>query len=399
MIDFEKELMNILADDPLNLLESKPKPSSVIPADERLINSFQEINDFIRENGKNPSKEGDMGEYSLWIRLEGIKENPEKSTALKDYDDFFLLQNIAAPEIENISTIDDVIGKDHLGLLDSEDNSSDIFDLKHVPKAKKEMPDFIASRKPCKDFNKFKHLFEACRLDLSLGKRKTKLFSKEQQISKGHFFILNGIILYVAKVGDKERVKGKPNARLQCIFENGTESNMLLRSLATALYKDKTGRRIMESNENILDTFDNVDAEDKVNGYIYILKSESNRPNIKSIKNLYKVGFSTLPVAERIKNARKEPTFLMSNVSIEWSCECYNINPQKLENLLHKFFARVCLDLEIEDDNGQKHKPREWFIVPISVIIEAISYILKKEIMNFQYDAGKEEIVKIFEYN
>ena len=220
--------------------------------------------------GKNLSEDGDMGEYSLWVRLENIKENPEKSIALKDYDEFSLLQNIATPEIENINTIDDVIGKDHLGLLDSEDNSSDIFDLKHVPKTKKDMPDFMGSRKPCKDFNKFKHLFEACHLDLSLGRRKTRLFLKEQQISKGHFFILNGVMLYVDEVGSKASVKGRSNARLRCIFENATESNMLLRSLAASLYKNKTGRRIMEADEDMLDGLHGIDLEDKINGYIYI---------------------------------------------------------------------------------------------------------------------------------
>lgn len=263
------------------------------------------------------------------------------------------------------------------------------------------MPDYIASRKVCKEFDKYERLLKECQSDLKEGRRKLIRFKNGQQVEEGHFFVLKGVLLYVDKVGETTIENGVKNARLRCIFENGTESDMLMRSLGAELYKD--GRRVTDSDINLkkelFDKFNNVTEEDKEAGYIYILKSKSEDKNISSINNLYKIGFSTITVEERIKGAESEPTYLMAPVKIITAFKCYNMNVNKLETLLHNFFGQACLDIEITDKNGDKHKPREWFIAPLEIIEEAIKLIINGQVINYKYDSVTQSIVYRWEEN
>jgi len=52
-----------------------------------------------------------------------------------------------------------------------------------------------------------------------------------------------------------------------------------------------------------------------------------------------------------------------------------NVNRKALEALLHKLFGGARLDLELKDHFGGPVEPREWFLVPRSVIDEAIQKI------------------------
>jgi len=256
------------------------------------------------------------------------------------------------------------------------------------------MPDQIARRKPCEDFEKFEPLFIQCHAGLQSGDKQLRSFSGEQQISAGHFFILNGIMVYVAEVGEKERKQGKVNARLRCIFENGTESNMLLRSLATELYKDDGGRRVLNARDELFNDTENVTEDDTSTGYVYVLRSKSDVPEIKEIDDLYKIGFSRHPVKQRIKNAAQDPTYLMADVSIVSEYQTFNLNPQKFENLLHTFFMSSRLDIDAIDKNGFQTTPREWFVVPLKVIEMAVQLLINGEIVNYRYDHQKQEIIE-----
>lgn len=377
-------MLKLIEDDDLGLLNVKPKQSAAATADERLIASFTQINQFVTENGREPESGKGIQEHQLYARLNGIRESVEKMEALTNLDEHGLL-NIQRKEI---SSIDDIFDDDDLGILSNEAES--IFTLQHVSK-ETTMPDYVASRKPCNDFETFEAKFTRCQADLKAGKRKLWPFKNEQQIQKGYFFVLKGVLLYIAEVGDAEKSNGKKNARLRCIFENGTESDMLLRSLSAELYKD--GRRVTEHEDHLLEGFSNVTEEDEATGYIYVLRSLSTKPEIQEINNLYKIGFSTVPVEQRIKSAENEPTYLMAPVHIEEAYQCYNMNPQKLEQLLHTFFGSSCLNIDIFDGDGQRHTPREWFIAPLDIIEQTIHFVLNGDIVNYRYDSDKQEIV------
>ena len=382
----EDRLSEIFNDDELGLLDVEPKQASTQTDEDRLIQSFQEINEFISREGREPKEDEGIQEFQLVSRLKGIREDSGKISILKKYDKHDLLP---ADKFEEIDSVDDIFENDDLGLLDIGEED-DIHDLKHVPK-ETNMPDYVARRKNCQDFEKFKPLFKKCHKALEDGKRKLKPFAREQHIKEGHFFVLKGILLYVAEVGEKIEKDGKKNARLRCIFENGTESDMLLRSLSAELYKD--GRRVTAHKDNYLQNFENISEEDEEVGFIYVLESKSRKPKIKQYDNLYKVGFTKKPVEERIKNAKQEPTFLMAPVSVIAEFKCYNMNPQTFESLIHRFFKEVCLDIKIYDNEGNRHYPREWFIAPYSVIEDAIPYIVNGEIVDYKYDPEKERIV------
>jgi len=287
------------------------------------------------------------------------------------------------------NSIDDILDNDVLGLLDDE---VDIFTLKNVPKITT-MPNYVASRKRCKNFDDFELLFLECQKDLRVGRRKLIKFQNEWQIKKGYYFILKGVLLYIADVGEIFESSGKKNARLYVVFENGTESDMLLRSLSAELYKD--GKRVTEYDESKLDGLYTVTDNDIASGFIYVLKSKSSDDRVATKRNLYKIGFSKDDVRERIKNAKNEPTYLMADVKIMAIYECFNMNSQKLEQLLHKFFGEACLDIEIFDNKGKAHRPREWFIASLDIIEEAVGLIVNGRIVEYRYDYKKESIVDV----
>ena len=374
----KEKLLELIDDDDLGLLDVKPKQAVAMTEAERQAEEFLEVADFYREHGREPENDlTKMQEASLAMRLNGLRSNPDRATALVDLDEFGLLVPVKMPE-----SIDDIFEDDDLNLLDDSSGDS-IFNLRHVPQ-NIEMPDHIAQRAPCADFDTFEPLFKQCHAALKSGKRTLLPFANEQQIQKGQFFVLKGILTYVAEVGEKEKISGKTNARLHCIFENGTESDMLLRSLARELYKD--GRRVTEHEDRLMDDLNNISDEDSQTGIIYVLKSLSTNPEIAAIKDLYKIGFSTVPVEERIKNAADDPTYLMARVHPVVAFDCFNLNPQKLELLLHKFFGKVCLEVDVFDKSGKRYTPREWFIAPLPVIEEAIELIISGKIIDYVYD-------------
>lgn len=376
------KLLEIFENDPFGILTVKEKKATYVSENSQLIESFNEINRFYESNGREPEKSSNIIETKLFFRLSSIRCDKEKCEILKDYDEHNLLK---LTEIVEVKSIEDIFKNDKFNIF--ADINDNIFDVESLPK-RTTMPDYIASRKICKEFEKYEGLLKQCQRDLREGRRKLIKFKNGQQVEEGHFFILKGVLLYVDKVGETIVENGVKNARLRCIFENGTESDMLMRSLGAELYKD--GRRVTESDINLkkelFDKFNNITDKDKEVGYIYILKSRSKDKNIASIENLYKIGFSTITVEERIRGAENEPTYLMAPVKIITSFKCYNMNISKLESLLHNFFGQSCLDIEITDENGNRHKPREWFIAPLEIIEEAIKLILNGQIINYKYD-------------
>lgn len=372
------KLRKLIEDDDLGLLTVKPKQSNGLTEDERLVESFYEIAEFYRQQGREPDNDlANMQEAKLAMRLSSLRRDTEKAKALIDLDEFGLLVPVKQPE-----SIDDILNDDDLNLLGNSEEDS-IFTLRNVPQ-NIEAPDYVAQRQPCKDFSRFEPLFKQCHVDLQSGKRILRPFVNEQQIQAGEYFILSGVMVYVAEVGDKEKKNQKVNARLRCIFENVTEGDLLLRSLARNLYKD--GRRITEHEDRLMDDLNNITDEDGQTGFIYILRSLSTDPQITALKDLYKIGFSTVPVKERVKNAADDPTYLMAPVHILETFECFNLNPQKLENLLHRFFGKVCLEVDVFDRDGKRYTPREWFMAPLPVIEEAIELIISGKIVDYVYD-------------
>ena len=389
---------DIFNDDNFGILDSKPQSSNVKTEDDRLIDSFEEINAFVDKNNKEPST-GSMSEYRLLANLKTFRQDEAKKQTLKPFDRHNLLGHI---EMEKQS-IDDILNEDD-ELLKA-DKELSIFRFKHVPNPDdRAETDFVAQRKPMKEkeFKPYEEMFLKVHKEIKEGRRKI-ISAKdiEKYLRKGQFYIADGIMFYLEDVIferdetnlSKETARRK-DGRTRTIFENGTYSNLLYRSLAKNLRRN--GKMITNTDsfaQNELFVNANlIEEEDIQTGWIYILKSKSKNPNIAEIRDLYKIGFSSVPVDERIRNAKHEATYLFADVKKIAAYTCYNRNADKLEQLLHRFFAEACLNVDLFDEKGQRITPREWFVVPLEIIEEAIQMILRETIIDFKYNAKNQSI-------
>ena len=387
-------------DDDFGLLDVKPKSSNVKSEEDRLIDSFEEINVFIDKNDREPSASS-MSEYSLLAKLKNFRENEKSKKILKPFDRHDLLGYVEKDK----PTIDDILNDDDFGLLDT-DSELDIFKFNHTPKPQdRAATDFVSKRAPIKEkeFEKYETMFHKVHAELKDGQRRIDKFEDvEKHLKAGCFYLLDGVLLYLEDVENErddnvklsKNTRRRKDGRTRIVFENATLSNMLYRSLGKSLYNN--GKRITEPKElSTPDLFVNADCvkeEDIQTGWIYVLKSKSNDDKIKSIKDLYKIGFSSTSVDERIKNAKNEATYLYADVQKVATYRCYNRNANKLESLLHRFFATACLNIDLFSESGQRITPREWFVVPFEVLDEAISLILGGTILNYEYDVVNQEI-------
>ncbi|MFP8487648.1 GIY-YIG nuclease family protein [Gracilimonas sp. Q87] len=402
-------LDDIFEDEDFHLIEEKKKQSSARTADERLIDSFEEIQEFVKEHNREPKPDTtNISEYQLYSRLKGIREDGQKATQLKEHDDHNLLPNIEANEPESESykapkkpeSLDDILEDEDLGLISGEDEG--LFDFKHVPKEdQRASADFVARRKPCKNFEKYEPLFRKVQKELSEGKRKLVEFSKDN-LREGDFYVHNGILLYLEHVNleeqkvDYDSVKIREDGRTKVIFENGTESNMLYWSLYKALIQNGKAvtKNFDEVNEEFIENFSNITEEDEEAGYIYVLKSKSSDKKIASIDNLYKIGYTENEISERLRNADKKPTYLMAEVEYVAGWKCYNMNTQKFEQLIQNFFGNTCLEVDVFDEKGRRYTPREWFIAPLSAIETAVKLIISGDVVDYRYDPNNKAIVQ-----
>jgi hypothetical protein len=159
--------------------------------------------------------------------------------------------------------------------------------------------------------------------------------------SKANFFIVGGQFAYVAEKGEAfQSSSGQPDARLRLVYANGTESNLLMRSLQKALTMDSNGRRLSEPSAGPLfgDTAEN------------------------------------------------DATYLLAPVEVVAEHKLHNLSRVKMENIFHRLFGAAQLDLTIEDRFGKPVKPREWFLVPLGVIDEAVERIRNGSIAGITYD-------------
>lgn len=383
---FESDLLGLLAVD-----EPKATPASL--QDSRLIDSFQEISDFYEANQRCPELGDDIGEYRLASRLAAIKKDPKKVKTLLPYDYYNLLES---EETKSVS-VEELIRDDPLGLLNGDDEADSIYTLSHVKPSERLRPDYIAHRKVCKDFDLYEEAFQRIHDDLEHGRRRLVEF-KEGDLHEGCYYVLRGVVLYLEqnlavkqKIEYKSGAKVRREGRTRCIFDNGTESSMLYRSLGKALKLDGFCiSDLIEQNENSV----SIDSSDVQNGYIYVLRSLSRAPQIRSIRNLYKIGYCSGDVTTRIKNAVYEPTYLMNDVEVVLTVRCYNLDVPYLEASIHSFFSNVNVCFEVRDNEGIMHYPKEWFTVPLNIIEEAIPFIVDKKIDSYRYDKNLQMIIR-----
>lgn len=348
------------------------------------IEQFKEINDFYRENNREPLKVESLGkERKLYNRLKGIRANEERMRKLKSFDEFNLLKldneedvMVAEPTQEKVySTLDDFFNDASDLFGDNIELQNSLLDTSRYENYKqtRQQPDYIAKQKKVENFENYEAIFNQVRRDITEGKRQVVRVKNSQQINAGDFFILKGIMLYVEEKGEIfETETGYKNARLSVAYENGTKSNILVNSLAAGLRRSDC-YRVTYREEDMLN---NSNIENIAMGSIYVLKSESHDAQITNIPNLYKIGVTTGDLKKRLANAENESTYLYAPVKIVAEYEVYNFSARKLETTLHHALDEKQLDIEIQAPNGKYIKPREWFIVDLTELERIINEIV-----------------------
>ncbi|MFC3088078.1 GIY-YIG nuclease family protein [Tabrizicola soli] len=395
MADFTDEDDALLSE--LGVEVGSKKTSSRTPQEERIIAGFEDIQCFVEEHGRIPQhgEDRDIFERLYAVRLDRIKALPECRSVVAPLDHQGLLGDpvTATATGEDEELDDDAL----LAALGVEAECPGITELRHVrPAAEKQAAEEVANRTRCEDFATFKPLFEQVQKDLDEGIRETRPFELKAEIAPGRFFIVGGQKAYVAEMGEIEiTAQGRTDARLRVIFDNGTESNMLMRSLQRALNKDEAGRRITEPVAGPLFA-DRPEDGDEASGTIYVLRSKSDHPMVAQHREvIHKIGVTNMSVKQRIAGARLQPTFLMADVELVATYELFNINRTKLENLIHRIFEPARCDIEIRDRFGRPVVPKEWFMVPLFVIDEAVKRIKDRSITDYRYDPSSARLISI----
>ena len=353
-------------------------------------------------------------EKSLAWRLKGYRTRPELRLKVLEYDSVGLLSEKAAAHVpceslpdapdvapvavREVTSLDDIFDDDDdLGLLGGIDTS--IFTVASAaPSTDKDMPDEIASRKSCEDFYLYEKFFQDVQGILNTKAVMLERFSSESEAAVGQIFILRGQLCYVDRILKADTSDSKrENPRLRVIFENGTEADLLKRSLARALYKDPHSRRInFDLNLFSNQSFTILHGE-KPTGFIYILGSETTATALANLKNtgkLVKIGYSSQDVQERIKNAHADPTYLEAPVRLLALIECFNLNPQKFENLILAFLYQQRLSMTLTSASGKPYHPEEWFAVSVETAVEVCNRIIDGTIVQYRMDNTKGVIVK-----
>ena len=392
------DMTNLSDDELLAELGVSIEPSKTggrTPREERVIAGFEDIQRFFEANGRVPRHgEGiDIFERLYAVRLDQLREMTEARELLAGLDVHGLLAEPTGIEKPKLETLDDEALLAELGVgVEGED---DVSVLKHVSsREERRAAEEIANRAACKDFERFKPIFEEAESDLQAGVRQTRPFGRDASISTGDFFVLGGQLVYVAEIGETIKApNGESDARLRVIYSNGTESNLLRRSLQRALYKDEAGRRLTDPNAGPLFS-ENWQEDDIESGTIYVLRSLSNHPFVAEHRELiHKIGVTGGKVEARIANAAHEATYLLADVEVVASYKLAEINRTKLENLFHRIFVAAQLDLTIHDRFGQPVRPHEWFLVPLHVIDEAVQRIRDGSITDVVYDPKSARLV------
>ena len=393
MVDIDDEAL-------LAELGYQPNPVKVAartPQEERILVGFQEIVRFAADHGRAPQhgEDRDIGERLLAVRLDRLRALTQAHPLLLPLDTHRLLQDAPIlPADDSGDAVDDETLLAALGApLGGED---DITQLRHVRTfEERKAAEEIANRTECEDFDRFEPLFERVEADPKSGLRKALRFGRDASVEKGNFFILGGQMAYVAEVGEPVRTpNGESNARLRVIYSNGTESDLLERSLQRALYKDDTGRRITDDDYGPL-FGDALETDDVVNGTIYVLRSLSRNSYVQKNQQLiHKIGVTGGKVETRIANAERESTYMLAKVEVIATYKLANINPIRLENIFHRIFQPARLELTLRDRMGVPVKPREWFLIPLPVIDEAVKRIQDGGITDYVYDPAQAMLVR-----
>ena len=392
MAEFTDEDDALLTD--LGVEVEAKSTSSHTSREERILAGFEDIQRFVDQHRRAPlhGEDRDIFERLYAVRLDRLRALPDAIALLTPLDRQGLVAGATVTPAAPSEELDDDALLEELGITGQREG---LEDLRHVRSAaEKRAAEEIADRTPCADFEQFKPQFERAAANLKAGLLQARpIVAGDRCIAQGDLFVLDGLIAYVADVGAPIKLTARElDSRLRVIYSNGTESNLLLRSLQRAFYNDPAARRLVSPQSGQIAFGDTWEADDVESGTIYVLRSLSEHPYVAEHRALiHKIGVTGGKVETRIANAENEATYLLAKVEVVSTYKLAGINRSKMEKLFHRLFSPARLNITINDRFGHPVQPEEWFLVPLFIIDEAVERIKDGTITQYTYDpkAGK----------
>lgn len=347
----DTEEIDYLNDPLLATPNDKPKAAST-PLIERAVEVLERIEAFVAETGSEPRSEPSRSvrERMLANELAGLRASRADLPELEAYD----RGGLVFDDEPAADPLNDPLLDDGLGIFTVRD------ELKPIAR-----PDYVADRRPCPDFERFEPLFQTVRKSVEAGERKPQRFHQER-VELGEFFVLKGQLVYVADIRDVPKENGKSDARLRVIFDNETESDLLMSSLVRRLYEDKDAKRLGSLNVGPL--FDGAHT-----GFVYVLRSLSEQDGVRG---LLKVGTTSGAVEDRIARAETQSAFLFAPVEIVATFALRGHSAKEVEQRLHKALSKFNVPLKVVGPDGRSFTATEWFKATLSMIETAIAEAL-----------------------
>lgn len=321
------------------------------PLEVRARDILKNINTFVSTEGHIPTskKDASVEERLLSNDLASLRASRENLGGLEESDFYGLVFD----DLDENALFDDP-------LLESR---SSIFSLNSAL-LQKSRPDFIARRMLCPDFHRFELMFELIR-DAVKNRTITPRPFRQEKIKQGEILSLKRKLIFIADVRDRHDRNGKADARLRVIYDNATESNLLMSSLIRAMQKDKGSARITMSEEGPL--FGSIQT-----GFIYVVRSLSKN---KAVSGFLKVGVTQGSVKDRISGAEKQSTYLFAPVKVLDVYKIIGYSAFDIEEKLHRALKAYRKSIRVTGPTGRRYKPREWFEIDrqgVASVIEDI---------------------------
>ena len=381
MTNLDEELKKIFADP---IFDDVKPPKKKATSSDRLIEGFLRIVEFVEVQKRLPQKVDDQEERKLYSRLQGILNAPDKKSRCLPYDTVGILA-------EKKDSLEDILNDPIFADVNDDMGLFDLPDYMKKRLEERQEADYVAKRVPCEDFEQFEDGFKEIHAGLKAGKYRLVKF-KEAHVQQGRYFVEDGMLVYIAALDQIEKNRhGRKNSRTRCIYENGMESGIYMQTLCKNLYSNGYAVQNMEElDDDYLVRKFSASEHDVESGMVYVLRSLSKNPEIASIPNLYKIGFTTIPLEARIANARNEPTYLCADVEVVATWRIYNVKTSAFENLLHKLFDAVQLQVAVDGTI-----PKEWFIVPLNIIEQAVFCLINGK--PIAYDKELQQLINMSE--
>lgn len=373
-----------------------------------VVNNFSDVIAFFEAHLRLPDpNSNDNNEVATWVKLDAIGQRQDFRSQISEMDKLGILNAYdkaidALNEPAKPMTAEDILQDDEFDDLFGPDNTAaDILGGRRAVKAHERENVDQTNREPCPSFENYRERFERYKEALETGKLAIST-NRNEALSPGDLFLWDGLIALLSGESIDSDVKEHSGKRLHVVFSNGTEAWLREGSIKRSMYvygnrgNKVVCKRLVPVVEDLFsgDNSDSVDDNTQT-GFIYVVRTLSKDPGLSKIrKTAVKIGVTKNPVAVRVANAEKDPTFLCAPVDIVSTFTLHNLSPRKVEETLHAFFGDVRLKIKAKDRFNNDVMANEWFLVPVPCVDMAVDLLVSGTLSDYRFNKELGQIEK-----